>query len=171
MITDGYQATNPRLCSKSVKLTARCKQIFLLPVKFFRNSSAFVFVFFLKVPSRLSLHHVRQTVVSNLCSCTSFRLSQHEKYFVVYLGNEISLTVYLSIIDSFILWGSQLKRLINVDAIFVSVVAPMLFTLSLLTRFIPTKPMKVTKLPFSMNRWIPFFRTANDNICLFYKWP
>ena len=68
-------------------------------------------------------------------------------------------------------WGSQRKRLIYVDATFVSVVAPMLYTLSLFTRFIPTKPMAVAQLHFSMNRWIPLFRTANDNICLFYKWP
>ena len=135
MIKDGYRTTNPRLCRKSVKLTARCKQIFLLPVKFFRNASPFVFVCILKVISRLSLHHVRQTAVSNLCSRTSFRLSQHEKFSVVYLGNEISLTVYLSITDSFFLWGSQRKWLIYVDAIFVSVVAPMLYTLSLLARF------------------------------------
>jgi len=47
----------------------------------------------------------------------------------------------------------------------------MLYILSLLTRFIPTKPMAFTQLPFSMNQWIPFFRTAIDNICLFYKWP
>jgi len=61
------------------------KQIFMLPVKIVRNASAFVFVFFLKVLSRLSLHHVRQTAVSNLCSRTSFRLSQHEKrmYFTL----------------------------------------------------------------------------------------
>ena len=32
----------------------------------------------------------------------------------------MSLTVYLSITDSFFLWGSQSKRLIYVDAIFVS---------------------------------------------------
>ena len=112
---------------------------------------------FMKALSSLSLHHVRQTAVSKLCSRTSFRLSQHEKCFVVYLGNEISLTVYLSITDSFFLWGSQRKRLIYVDAIFVSIVAPMLYALSLLTRFIPTKPMAVTQLPFSMNWWIPFF--------------
>jgi len=57
----------------------------MLPVKIVRNASAFVFVFFLKVLSRLSLHHVRQTAVSNLCSRTSFRLSQHEKrmYFTL----------------------------------------------------------------------------------------
>ena len=171
MIKDGYRTTNPRLCRKSVKLTARCKQIFLLPVKFFRNASPFVFVCILKVISRLSLHNVRQTAVSNLCSRTSFHLSQHEKFFVVYLGNEIPLTVCLSTTDSFFLWGSQSKRLIYVGAILVSEVAPMLYTLSLLTRFIPTKPMAVTQLPFSMNRWIPFFRTANANICLFYKWP
>ena len=116
-------------------------------------------------------HCLRQTPVSNLCGRTSFRLSQHEKFFVVYLGNEMSLTVYLSITDSFFLWRSQRKRLVYVGAIFVSVDVPMLYTLSLLTRFIPTKPMAVTQLPFSMNRWIPFFRTTNDNICLFYKWP
>jgi len=125
---------------------------------------------FLKVLSSLLLHHVRQTAVSNLCCRTSPRLSQHEKCFVVYLGNEMSRTVYLSITESFFLWGSQLKRLVYVDAIFVNVDVPMLYTLSLLTRFIPTKPMAVTQLPFSMNRWIPFFRTTNDNICLFYKW-
>jgi len=62
-------------------------------------------------------------------------------------------------------------RLIYVDAIFVSVDVPMLYsTLSLLTQFIPTKPMAVTQFPFSMNQWIAFFRTTNDNICLFYKW-
>ena len=70
----------------------------------------------------------------------------------------MSLTVYISITDSFFLWGSQRKRLIYVDAIYVSIVAPMLHTLSLLTRFILTKPMVVTQLPFSMNRWIPFFQ-------------
>jgi len=170
VITDGYHTTNPRLCSKSVKLTARYKQIFLLPVKLFSQRKCFC-VRLLKVLLSLSLHHVRQTAVSNLCSRTSSRFSQHEKCFVVYLGNEISLTVYLSITDSFFLWGSQPKRLICVDAIFVWVVAPILYTLSLLTRFIPTKPMAVTQLPFSLNRWILFFRTANDNICLFYKWP
>jgi len=36
------------------------------------------------------------------------------------------LIVYLSITDYFFLWGSQRKRLIYVDAIFVSIVAPML---------------------------------------------
>jgi len=72
----------------------------------------------------------------------------------------MSLTVYLSIADSFFLWGSQRKRLIYVDAIFVSVVAPMLYSSSLLTQFISTKPIEVTQLPFSMNRWIPFFRTT-----------
>ena len=91
--------------------------------------------------------------------------------FVVYLGNEILLTLYLSITDSFFLWGSQRKRLICVDAIFASIIAPMLYILSLLTRFIPTKPMAVTQRTFSMNRWIPSFRTTNDNICLFCKWP
>jgi len=126
---------------------------------------------FLKVLSSPSLHHVRQTAVSNLCSRTSPRLSQHEKCFVVYLGNEMSLTVYFSITDSFFLWGSQRKRLVYVDAIFVSVDVPMLCTLSLLTRFIPTIPMAVTQLPFIMNRWIAFFRSTNDNICLFYKGP
>jgi len=125
---------------------------FLLPVKFFRNASAFVFVCFLKVLSSLSLHHVRQTAVSNLCSRTSFHLSQHENFFVVYLGNEISLTVYLSITVSFFLWGSQRKRLIYEDAIFVSEGAPMLYTLSFLTRFIPKKTMAVTQIPFSINR-------------------
>ena len=109
-------------------------------------------------------HCLRQTPVSNLCGRTSFRLSQHEKFFVVYLGNEMSLTVYLSITDSFFLWRSQRKRLVYVGAIFVSVDVPMLYTLSLLTRFIPTKPMAVTQLPFSINRWIPFFRTTNENI-------
>jgi len=83
----------------------------------------------------------------------------------------MSLTVYLSITDSFFLRGSQRKRLVYVDASFVSVDVPMLYTLNLLTRFIPTKPMAVTQLPLSMNRWIQFFRTTNDNICLFYKWP
>jgi len=160
-----------RDCAANRSSSLLVKQIFLLPVNFFRNASAFVFICFLEVLSSLSLHHVRQTAVSNLCSRTSIRLSQHEKCFVVYLGNEISLTVYLSITDFFFLWGSQRKRLIYVDAIFVSVVAPMLYTLSLLTRFIPTKPMAVTQLPFSMKRWIPFFGTANDNIRLFYKWP
>ena len=131
-----------------------------------------MFVCFLKVLSSLSLHHVRQAAVSNLCSRTSSRLSQHENiFFVAYLGNEISLSVYLSVIDSFFLWGSQRKRLSYVDAIFVSVVATMLYILSLLTRFIPTKPMVVIQLPLSMNRWIPFFRSANDNICLFNKRP
>jgi len=110
-----------------------------------------VFVCFLKVISGQSLHHVRQTAVSNLCSRTSSRLSQHQKFFVVYLGNEMSLTVYLSIIYSFFVWGSQRKRLVYVDAIFVSVVAPMLYTLSLLTRFIPIKPTAVTQFPFSTN--------------------
>jgi len=144
-IRGGFEQLSTRdLCSKSAKLTARYKLIFLLPVKFFRNASAFVYVCFLKALSSLSLHHVRQTAVSNLCSRTSFRLSQHEKCFAVYLGNEISLTVYLSVTDSFFLWGSQRKRLIYVDAIFVSVVAPMLYTLSLLTRFIPKKTMAVT---------------------------
>ena len=95
-------AANRSSFSKTiVKLTARCKQIFLPPANFFRKASAYVFVCFLKVLSSLSLHHVRQTAVSNLCSRTSFRLSQYEKFFVVYLGNEISLTVYLSITDSF----------------------------------------------------------------------
>ena len=111
------------------------------------------------------------TYFSNLCGHTSFRLSQHEKFFVVYLGNEMSLSEYLSITDTFFLWGSQRKQLVYVDAIFVSVDVPMLYTLSLLTRVIPIKPMVVTQLPFSMNRWIPFFRTANGNVCLFYKWP
>ena len=92
---------------------------------------------------------------------------QHEKCFVVYLGNEISLTAYLSITDSFFLWWSQRKRLIYVDAIFVSVVAPILYTLSLLTRFIPTKPMSVTQLPFSMNRWLPFFLEPRMTISVF----
>jgi len=81
VITDGYNTTNSPLCNKSVKLTARCKQIFLQLVKFFLNASAFVFVCFLKVLSSLSLHQVRQTSVSNLCSRTSFRLSQHEIFF------------------------------------------------------------------------------------------
>jgi len=79
------------------------------------------------VLSSLSLHHVRQTAVSNLCSRTSSRWSQHEKCFVVYLGNEMSLTAYLSINDSFFLWGSQRKRLVYVDAIFVSVDVPTLY--------------------------------------------
>jgi len=100
-----------------------------------------------------------------------FVLSQHEQCFVVYLRNEISPTVNLSITDSFFLWGSQRNPLIDVETIFVSVVALMLYTLSLLTRFIPEKPMAVTQLPFSMNRWMRFFRTANNNICLFYKSP
>jgi len=58
----------------------------------------------------------------------------------------------------FFLWGSQRKQLIYVDAIFVSIVAPTLFTSSLLTQFISTKPIAVTQLPFSMNRLIPFLR-------------
>jgi len=122
-------AANPSSLSNSVvQLTARHKQIFLPPVTFFRNASDFESVCFLKVLSGLSLHHVRQTAVSNLCSRTSFRLSQHEKFLVVYLGNEMSLTVYLSTTDSFFLRRSQRKRLIYVDAIFVSVVTPMLYT-------------------------------------------
>ena len=128
--------------------------------KFFLNASAFVFVCFLNVLSSLWLHHIRQTDVSTLCSRTSFRLSQHEIFFVVYVGNEISLTVCLSITDSYFLWGSQRQRLIYVEAIFVGVVAPMLYTSSLLTRFILTKPMAVTQLPFSMKRWIPLFSNS-----------
>ena len=167
--TRNCAANRSSLSNDVARVMSRYKQISLPPLKiFFRN--AFVFVCFLKVISSLSLHHVRQTAISNLCSRTSPQLSQHEKFFVVY-GNEMSLTVYLSITDSFFLWGSQRKRLIYVDAIFVSVDVPMLYTLSLLTRFIPTKPTVVAQLPFSMNRWIPFFRTTNDNICLFYKWP
>ena len=158
MITDGYHTTNPRLCSKSVKLIGRYEQIFLLPVKFFRNASAFVFVCFLKVLSSLSLHHDRQTTASNLSSPASPGLSQHDTVFVVYLGNEMSLTVYLSVTESFFVWGSQRKCLIYVDAIFVTVVAPMLYTLSLLIRFIPTKPMAVTQLLCSMNRRMPFLK-------------
>jgi len=171
VITDGYHIANSRLCSKSAKLTARYKQIFLLPVKLFRNASAFVFVCFFKVLWRLSLHHVRQTTVSNLWSPASPRLSQHDTFFVVYLGNEMSLTVYLSVTDSFFVWGSHRKCLIYIDAILSTVVALMLHSLSLLTRLIPTKPMTDKQLPCSINRWILFFRTANDNICLFYKWP
>ena len=53
----------------------------------------------------------------------------------------MSPTVYLSITDSFFLWGSQRKRLVYVDAIFVSVDVPMLYTLSFLTRL------------FRLNRW------------------
>jgi len=124
-------------------------------------------VSFLKVLLRLSLYHVRETAVSNLCSRTSFRLSQDEKFFAVYLRNEMSLTGYLNITDSFLLWGSQRKRLIYVNAIFVSAVAPMLYSLSLLTRFIPTKLIAVTQPPLSMNPWIPFFRTVMT-IFVFY---
>jgi len=64
------------------------------------------------------------------------------------LSEKGALTVYLSITDSFFLWGSQRKWLIYTDAIFVSVVEPMSYTLNLLTRFIPTKLMAVTQLPF-----------------------
>ena len=111
VITDGYPTTNSRLCSNRsslsngvVQLTSRYKQVFLPPLKFiFCNASTFVFVCFLKALSSLSLHHLRQTAVSKLCGRTSFRLSQHEKFFVVYLGNEMSLTVHLSITDSFFL--------------------------------------------------------------------
>ena len=103
----------------------------------------------------------------NLCSHFSFRLSQHEKFFVVYLGNEMLLSGYLNITDSFFSWGSQRKRLIYVNAIFVSAVAPMLYTLNLLTRFIPTELIAVTQPPLSMNPWIPFFRTVMT-IFVFY---
>ena len=70
------------------------------------------------------------TYFSNLCGHTSFRLIQDEKFLIVYFGNEMSLTVYLSITDSFFffLWGSQRKRLVYVDAIFVNVDVPMLYT-------------------------------------------
>jgi len=145
---------------------------FLSTCKIFSQHKCFCVRLFLESALKsVVTNHVGQTAVSNLCSRTSFRLSQHENFFAVCLGHEISLPLYLSITDSFFVWGSQSKQLIYVDAIFVSEVAPMLYILSLSTRFISTKLMAFTQLPFSMNQWIPFFRTANDNICLFYKWP
>ena len=68
----------------ATELTSRSKQIFLPPLNFFfRNASTFVFVCFLKALSSLSLHHLRQTAVSNLCGRTSFLLSQHEIFLSV----------------------------------------------------------------------------------------
>ena len=97
-------ANQSSLSNGVVQLTSRYKHIFLPPLNFFfHNANTFVFVCFLKALSSLSLHHLRQTAVSNLCGRTSFCLSQHEQFFVVYLGNEMSLAVYLSITDSFFL--------------------------------------------------------------------
>ena len=142
-------ANQSSLTNSVVQLTSRYKQIFLPPLKFIFSQRKYILCSFVSwkcfqvcryiTLDKLLFHHVRQTTVSNLCGRTSFRLSQHEKSFVVHLGNVMSLTVYLT--GSFFLWGSQRKRLVYVDAMFVSVDVPMLYTLSLLTGL------------FRQNRW------------------
>jgi len=72
-----------------VKLTARCIQIFLPPVKFFSQRKCLCVRLFPESALKSGVTSCQTNCWSDLCSRTSFRLSQHEKFFVFYLGNEI----------------------------------------------------------------------------------
>jgi len=76
----------------------------------------------------------------------------------------MSLTAYLSIPDYFVLWGSQRKRLVYVDAIFASVDVPMSYTLSLLTRFIPLNRWRLHNFLFP---WTDEYRFLEPRMTIF----
>ena len=150
-------ANRSSLSNGVVQLTSRYKQILLPPLNFFFATQCFCVRLFLEsafksIVTSPYTNCCFKSVWSYFISLKSTRLifcSLPWQWNVAY--------VYLSTTDSFFLWGSQRKRLVYVNAIFVNVDVPMLYGLNLLTRFIPTKPMAVTQLSFSTNRWISFF--------------